>query len=85
MASVQRDEMMHIQQDTFDAGDSFLAHSDRQTAAGDSLSDLEREVLDYAGDGFTAQAISDMLSEPDADIYKALIGLLAAGVIELHG
>jgi predicted transcriptional regulator len=48
----------------------------------DSLTELEREVLDYAADGFNVEAISDMVAASDADIFKALVVLLDLGVIE---
>jgi hypothetical protein len=82
MASVQRDEMARIGFDALGADDGFLSHPDRLTAGRDSLSELEREVLDCAADGFNAETICDMIPAPDADILKALVALLDAGAIE---
>ena len=82
MASVQTDEIARIGFDAFDADDGFLSYPDRLKAGRDSLSDLELEVFEYAADGFHAEAISDMIDAPDADVYKALVALLDAGAIE---
>ena len=50
----------------------------------DSLSDVEREVLDYAGEGFNVEAISDVVPASDAAVYKALSTLLDGGLITLR-
>jgi Tfp pilus assembly protein PilZ len=82
VASIQVDEMARIGFDAFGSTDAFAIHPDRMQGHRDSLTELEREVLDYAADGFNVEAISDMVAASDADIFKALVVLLDLGVIE---
>ena len=48
----------------------------------DALSDLGRDVLEAAADGFEEAAIADVLPATDADIYKTMEALLGGGWIE---
>jgi hypothetical protein len=82
VASVQMDEMAHIGFDAFGPDDSFQLRSDGVRPEPDALNDLEREVFEYAADGFNVAAIADVIPAPDADIYKALVVLLDGGAIE---
>jgi Tfp pilus assembly protein PilZ len=80
-ASVQMDEMARIDGGILDPADTFEAVSEQTVALRSSLSDLEREVLDYAAEGFNVEAISDVVADSDAAVYKALSMLLDAGLI----
>jgi Tfp pilus assembly protein PilZ len=81
-ASVQMDEMARVAGGVLDAADTFEAASEQTEALRESLSDVEREVLDYAAEGFNVEAISDVVADTDAEIYKALSALLDAGLIK---
>jgi hypothetical protein len=81
MASVQIDELARIGFDTFRADDTFTSRSSRPEVDGDTLTELEREVLGYCVDGFNVGAIADMLAAADADIFKALAVLVDVGLI----
>jgi Tfp pilus assembly protein PilZ len=85
MASVQVDELRRIGIDDFHASDTFALAAPEAGPDREKLSELECELLDYVADGFTVEAISDMIPAPDAEIYRMLVGLLAAGVIERQG
>jgi len=82
MASVQLDEMARIGFDTFQFDDTFTRRTSPPGVDPETLTDLEREVLEYAADGFNVGAIADMLTAPDADIFKALAVLVDVGMIE---
>jgi hypothetical protein len=82
VASIQVDELARIGFDASTAGDTFRVDPEGVKAHRGSLTEIEREVLDCAAEGFTAEAISDVVTAPDADIYKALTVLLDLGVIE---
>jgi Tfp pilus assembly protein PilZ len=82
VASIQADELARIGFDASATSDSFRIDPEARKAHWESLTDLEREVLECAADGFSVGAISDMITAPDADIYKALVVLLDLGAIE---
>jgi Tfp pilus assembly protein PilZ len=84
MASVQLDEMARIGFDTFQPNDTFSACTNASGVNPETLTDLEREVREFALDGFNVGAISDMLTAPDADIFKALAVLVDVGLIARH-
>ena len=83
-ASVQMDEVARIDSGTLDFADTFELVPERIAALGDSLTDIEREVLDYAVEGFNVEAISDVVADSDAEVYKALSVLLDGGLIKLR-
>ena len=83
-ASVQMDEMGRIGAGILEPTDSFETLSERAAELRDSLSPLEREVLDYAVEGFNVEAIADVIAEGDAEVYKALSALLEQGCIRLR-
>jgi predicted transcriptional regulator len=76
------DEMARFDGGILDAADTFEAVSEQTVALRNSLSDLEREVLDYAAEGFNVEAISDVVADSDAAVYKALSTLLDAGLVK---
>lgn len=69
-ASVQMDEMNRISRESFPGATTF-ARGDAAAAGTDALSEIEREVLEYACDGFSVEAVCDMITATDADICKA--------------
>jgi hypothetical protein len=81
-ASVQMDEMVRFDGGIIDAADTFETVSEQTVALRSSLSDLEREVLDYAAEGFNVEAISDVVADSDAAVYRALSTLLDAGLLK---
>jgi len=81
MASVQLDELARIGFDTFRPNDTFDACEGLSVADPETLTDLEREILEYAVDGFNVGAIADMVAAPDADILKALAVLADVGAV----
>jgi hypothetical protein len=81
MASVQSDELRRIGLDTFGAGDTFARATAPIPLDRDAFTQLEGEVLDHACHGFSVEVICDMVAEPDADIFKALVVLLDLGAI----
>lgn len=81
MASVEMDEMARIGFDAFAPSDTFDPRPDQAQQHRDSLTDLERQILDYAVDGFNVEAIADMIPDGDADIYKALVVLIEVGAL----
>jgi hypothetical protein len=83
-ASVQVDEMARVADGIPDSADRFETVSEQAVALRDSLSDLERQVLDYAAEGFNVEAISDVIADSDAEVYKALSALLDAGLLKLR-
>jgi hypothetical protein len=83
-ASVQMDEMARIAGGILEDGDTFETVREQAAALRDSLSELEREVLDYATEGFNVEAISDVVAESDAAVYKAISTLLDAGLIKVR-
>jgi Tfp pilus assembly protein PilZ len=82
VASVQADEMARIGFDASATSDTFRIDPEGRKEHYESLTELEREVLDSAAGGFNVETISDVVAAPDADIYKALLVLLDLGVIE---
>jgi Tfp pilus assembly protein PilZ len=82
VASIQADELARIGFDASATSDTVRIDPDAKKKHYESLTDLEREVLECAAEGFSVGAISDMVMAPDADIYKALVVLLDLGVIE---
>jgi hypothetical protein len=84
-ASVQLDEMARLEGRSFAPDDSFECASERMAVLQGLLTELEREVLDYAADGFHVEAICDVVAEGDAEVYKALSTLQDAGLIKLRG
>jgi hypothetical protein len=82
VASIQMDEMARIGLAAFGPNDTFSIRDDRIALHRDALTDLEREVFDYAADGFNVAAIADMVPAPDAEIFKALVVLVDVGVAE---
>jgi hypothetical protein len=76
VASVQIDELRRIGLDRFQFDDTFMLIAELDPSERGKLSETEREVLDYIGDGFSIGALRDMVAAPDADIYKALAVLL---------
>ena len=82
--SVQMDEMARVDGGILDAAGTFEILLEQAETLRDSLSDVEREVLDYAGEGFNVEAISDVVAASDASVYKALSTLLDAGLITLR-
>jgi len=85
VAAIQADELARIGFDASATSNSFRIDPEARKAHHESLTDLEREVLECAADGFSVGAISDMITAPDADIYKAFVVLLDLGVIERQG
>ena len=83
-ASVQVDEMARVADGVLDSTVTFEVVADMVDTLRDSLSDVEREVLDYAGEGFNVEAISDVVPASDAAVYKALSTLLDSGLITLR-
>jgi hypothetical protein len=83
-ASVQLDEMARLEGQSLDSGDTFEFVSERMADLQDSLTDLETEVLGYAVDGFTVEAICDAVAEGDVEVYKGLSTLLDAGLLRLR-
>jgi hypothetical protein len=81
MASVQMDEMGRAGVDSFEPDETFRVADGVNGEVRDSLDDLEREVLEFAGDGFSVEAVSDMTTAPDSDIYSALGRLLERGAL----
>jgi Tfp pilus assembly protein PilZ len=81
-ASVQMDEMARIDGGILDSTDTFEIVPERATAGRDSLTDVEREVLDYAAEGFNVDSIFDGVADSDAEVYKALSALLDGGWIK---
>jgi Tfp pilus assembly protein PilZ len=82
MASIQADEMTRIGFDASAMSNTFRIDPEARERHHESLTELEREVLDCAAEGFNVETISDVVAAPDADIYKALFVLLELGVIE---
>jgi hypothetical protein len=82
VASIQADEMARIGFDASATSDTFRIDPEGRKEHYESLTELEREVLDSAAGGFNVETISDVVAAPDADIYKALLVLLDLGVIE---
>jgi hypothetical protein len=83
-ASVQVDEMARIAGGALDPTGTFEVVADLVGTLRDSLSDVEKEVLDYAAEGFNVEAISDVVAASDAAVYKALSTLLDGGLITLR-
>jgi len=81
MASVQLDELARIGLDTFGPNDVFERADNPASPDPETLTDLEREVLEYAMDGFNVGAIADMVAAPDADILKAMAVLADVGLL----
>lgn len=81
MASVQIDEMARIGFDAFAPSDGFELAANGHGPAIDALSELERAVLDHAAEGFSVEAITDMVAAPDSAIYKALATLVDSGLL----
>jgi hypothetical protein len=84
-ASVQMDEMARIDGGILDSTDTFEIVPERATAGRDSLTDVEREVLDYAAEGFNVDSIFDVVADSDAEVYKAVSALLDGGWIKRRG
>jgi Tfp pilus assembly protein PilZ len=82
VASIQADELARIGFDASAAANTFRIDPERRKEHNGSLTELEREVLECAAEGFSVGAISDVVTAPDADIYKALVVLLELGVID---
>ena len=78
------DEMARVDGGILDAAGTFEILLEQAETLRESLSDVEREVLDYAGEGFNVEAISDVVAASDASVYKALSTLLDAGLITLR-
>jgi Tfp pilus assembly protein PilZ len=85
VAAIQADELARIGFDPSATSDAVRIDPDAKKKHYESLTDLEREVLECAAEGFSVGAISDVVTAPDADIYKALVVLLDLGVIERQG
>jgi Tfp pilus assembly protein PilZ len=85
VASIQADELARIGFDPSATSDAVRIDPDAKKKHYESLTDLEREVLECAAEGFSVGAISDVVTAPDADIYKALVVLFDLGVIERQG
>lgn len=83
-ASVQMDEMSRLVDGLLASADTFETVSEKAVDLRGSLSDVEREVLDYAAAGFSVEAISDVVADSDAEVYKALSKLRDAGLIKLR-
>ena len=83
-ASVQMDEMARVAGGVLDSAGTFEIVLEQAETLRDSLSDVEREVLDYAAEGFNVEAISDVVAASDAAVYKALSTLLDGGLITLR-
>ena len=82
VASIQADELARIGFDASATSDTFRTDPEVKKMHYESLTELEREVIECAAEGFSAGAISDVVTAPDADIYKAFVVLLDLGVIE---
>jgi hypothetical protein len=82
VASIQADELARIGFDASATSDTFRIDPEGRKTHYESLTDLEREVFECAAEGFSVGAISDVVTAPDADIYKAFVVLLDLGVIE---
>jgi Tfp pilus assembly protein PilZ len=82
MAAIQADEMARTGFDASATSDTFRIDPEARKVHHGSLTELEREVLEYAAEGFNVETISDVVAAPDADIYKAFFVLLKLGVIE---
>jgi len=83
-ASVQMDEIARIDRGHFASRDVFTIDRSRAVAVQDTLDETEKEVLEYATEGFKVDAIADLVAASDAEIYKALQTLLEAGVIRVR-
>jgi Tfp pilus assembly protein PilZ len=81
-ASVQMDEMVRMEDGILGPADTFEIVLERVVALRDSLAAVEREVLEYVTEGFSVEAISDIVVESDAAVFKALSTLLDAGLIK---
>ncbi len=79
----QIDELGRIDRSAF-APDARVHLHDPETLAGLRPGKLEQAVLDLARAGFSVQRILDVIPEPDTEIYRALEGLFAEGVIRLE-
>jgi hypothetical protein len=79
MASVQVDEMNRISPGSLRGSATFVAGTSAASVDADGLTDLEREVLEYARDGFSIEAVADMIDAPDADVWKAFHTLVDCG------
>jgi Tfp pilus assembly protein PilZ len=84
-ASVQVDEMARVDREVVDSTAAFEAVPEPPAGGRDLLTDIEREVLEFAADGFTADSIADMVAVGDAEVYRALSALLAGGWIRRRG
>jgi Tfp pilus assembly protein PilZ len=82
VASIQADELARIGFDASAASDTFRVDPEARKTHYESLTDLEREVLECAAEGFSVGAVSDVVTAPDADTYKAFAVLLDLGVIQ---
>jgi len=82
VASIHADELARIGFDASATSGTFRIDPEGKKKHYESLTDLEREVLECAAEGFSARAISDVVTAPDSDIYKAFVVLLDLGVIE---
>jgi len=82
VASIQADELTRIGFDASAASDTFRVDPEARTKHYESLTDLEREVLECAAEGFSIGAVSDVVPATDAEVYKAFGVLLDLGVIE---
>jgi Tfp pilus assembly protein PilZ len=82
MASVQVDELRRIGPATIRPEDTFAPTAELGPDVREKLSETAREVLDYVGDGFSVEALRDMVAAPDSKIYNALIELLEQAAIQ---
>jgi hypothetical protein len=83
-ASVQMDEIARIDRGQFAPTDAFAIDRSRAAALQDSIGEIEKEVLEYAAEGFKVEAIADLVAASDAEVYKALQALLAGGAIRVR-
>ncbi len=83
-AVVHLDELARIDRGRFPphARLRVFPAADAETTGEGRPGKLEEAVLELAQAGFTVQRMLDVIPEPDVEIYRALLGLADAGIID---
>jgi len=82
-AVVARDELAQIDRSGLDANTSFAVDGKRLADVESTLDEVGSEIAKNARMGFPLGAMLDMLAYSDAQIYKAVIELIEAGVLKI--
>jgi hypothetical protein len=78
------DEAKRIDPSAFPLQARLVARHTTEGQFTGALSKLEEALLDVAQAGFTVQRALEVIPEPDPEIFRALRGLIDAGMLELH-